>query len=109
MSDRGMKKWLPFSALTVQQDILDEMLYEKYKIKKPQVSIEQARKIDTILKSNYKGKLKIKIYIDGYLYTIKDEIKKIDQTKRLIYFENFYIPINDIIDIEDPDVLGSIC
>lgn len=109
MSDRGMKKWLPFSALTVQQDYLNQMLYEKHKIKKPQVSKEQAEKINRILKSNYKFPLIIKIFLDGYLYTIKQEILKIDQTKRLIYFNDFFIPIKDIIDIENPDEFSEIC
>ena len=50
MADRGMKRWLPFSALIEQQVYLDKMIYEKYKVEKPRVSTEQARKIDRILK-----------------------------------------------------------
>ena len=29
MSDRGMKKWLPFSSLVEQSTYLDKMIYEK--------------------------------------------------------------------------------
>ena len=35
MSDRGMKKWAPFSSLIEQSTCLEEMRYQKNKIEKP--------------------------------------------------------------------------
>ena len=62
MSDRGMKKWAPFSSLIEQSSVLNEMFYEKNKKAKPQISSERASKINQIL-SNYGGeKIKIKYY-----------------------------------------------
>ena len=109
MSDRGMKKWLPFSALVEQNSYLEKMLYEKRKIKKPQVSTEQALKIDRILKEYYLNTLSFKVYIDGYLYSFKAKIKKIDKANNLIYFDDFYLNINNILDIENPNEFDSIC
>lgn len=109
MSDRGMKKWLPFNALIEQNQYLEKFLYEKNKIRKPQVSVEQAKKIDRILKEHATNELVFKVYIDGYLYTFKSKIKNINLNSRVIEFEDFYLPIKDIIDIDDPDGFDSIC
>ena len=49
MSDRGMKKWAPFSSLIEQSTCLEEMRYQKNKIEKPLISIEKAREINEIL------------------------------------------------------------
>ena len=49
MAERGMKKFLPFSSLTEQANFINEMVYEKNKIPKPQISNEQAEKINRIL------------------------------------------------------------
>lgn len=110
MANRGMKKWLPFQSLTEQSTYLDKMLYEKYKIDKPQVSIEQARKIDRILKE-YDGSssLTMKIFMDGYLYNYTGKIYKIDKNKKIIYFYDFFIPVKNILDIEDPSPFNDIC
>lgn len=109
MSDRGMKKWLPFASLVEQNEYLEQMIYEKNKIKKPQVSIEQARKIDLILKEHQDLTLNFKIYLDGYLYQFAGKIVKIDLNKHLIFFKDFYVPIKDVIDIDDPNYFSDIC
>jgi len=109
MSDRGMKKWLPFSALVEQNEYLEKFLYEKNKIRKPQVSTEQAKKIDRILKECADHELVFHTYIDGYLYTFRAKLKTININNHTIEFEDFFIPIKDIIDIEDPDDFYTIC
>jgi len=109
MSDRGMKKWLPFAALVEQNVYLEQMIYEKNKIPKPQVSVEQGRKIDRILKEHSYNELKFRIYLDGYLYTFVGKIEQIDLNKHKIYFKDFFVPIKDIIDIEDPEPFEDIC
>ncbi len=107
--DRGMKKWLPFSSLVEQNQFLEEMLYEKNKIRKPKISTEQARKIDLILHEHIDMPLTFKIYFDGYLYTFRAQIQKIDKNSNLVYFKDFFIPIKDIIDIDDPSDFENIC
>ena len=56
MAERGMKKFLPFSSLTEQANFINEMVYEKNKIPKPQISNEQAEKINRILLQNFNKK-----------------------------------------------------
>lgn len=109
MADRGMKKRLPFASLVEQQEYLNKMLYEKNKIARPLVSIERARKIDTILKLYPNTTLNFELYIDGYLYTYVGKILKIDKNKKLVYFDEFFLPIRDIIDIENPNPFADIC
>lgn len=108
-NNRGMKRWLPFSNLVEQQTFIDKMLYEKYKIDRPRVSIEQARKIDRLLKEYSSTSLTFKLYMDGYLYTYKGKIVKLDKNKKIVYFDDFFIPLINIIDIEDPDPFSDIC
>ena len=109
MADRGMKKWLPFQSLIEQEKYLDKMLYEKYKIEKPQISVEQARKINRILSTYTGDTLTMKIYIDGYLYIYSGKIEKIDKSKKILIFEDFYIPIKNVIDIEESAPFLEIC
>jgi len=108
MSDRGMKKWLPFNALIEQNEYLEKMIYEKNKIKKPQVSIEQARKIDRILKEHQDIPLHFKIYLDGYLYSFTGVIEEINLNTSKIYFKDFFVPIKNVIDIDDPEAFDDI-
>lgn len=99
MSDRGMKKWAPFSSLIEQSTMLEEMFYEKNKKAKPTISNERAQKINQIL-ANYHGeKLRIKYYYDGYLYETVTSIKRIDTLNRKLIFEDGNIPFSEVIDL----------
>ena len=109
MADRGMKKWLPFASLVEQQEYLNKMLYEKNKIARPLVSVERARKIDTILKLYPDLVLNFELYIDGYLYKYKGKIQHIDKNRKIIYFDEFFLPIRDIVDIDNPDPFSEVC
>lgn len=109
MADRGMKKWLPFQSLVEQGDYLDKMLYEKYKTPRPLVSIEQARKIDNILRNYSDSTLNFKLYLDGYLYKYTGKILKLDKNKKIVIFDDFEISLRDIIDIDSPNPFDDIC
>lgn len=102
MADRGMKKWLPFASLVEQGEYLSKMMYEKYKIDKPLILEDTSEIIDKILKDyDFNEVLSLKIFYDGYIYKVVDKITFIDKNKKLVYFTNFYIPINNILAIED--------
>lgn len=109
-NDRGMKKYLPFASLIEQSDELQKMIYEKGKKEKPLVSIEQARKIDNILRNYDKNvPYAFKLYYDGYIYEYYGKIIFIDKNKKEIVFNDFSLPIKNIIDIEDNDYLYDVC
>jgi len=100
MSDRGMKKWAPFSSLIEQSTCLEQMRYEKNKIDKPLISNERAEKINQIL-INYAGQdVEIKYFYDGYLYSIVTKIKRIDKEFKKLILPNGSLSFKDIIDIE---------
>ncbi len=102
MADRGMKKWLPFSSLIEQGKYLSKMMYEKYKIDKPIILEDKEKEINDILKEyDFTNPLSLTIYFDGYIYKIIDKIHFIDKNKKLVYFTNFYIPISNILSIDD--------
>jgi hypothetical protein len=106
MSDRGMKKWAPFSSLIEQATCLEEMKYQRNKIEKPILAEDQIEKINYILSSYKKGEIvKIKFFHDGYLYFVTSSIKRIDVENRCLILEQGKLHFNDIIDIEANEYL----
>ncbi len=101
MSDRGMKKWAPYSSLIEQATCLEEMKYQRNKIAKPILTEDQIEKINYVLQSYKKGEtVKIKFYSDGYLYEIETTIKRIDLENRVLVLENGKLKFENIIDID---------
>ena len=105
MSDRGMKKWAPYSSLIEQATCLEEMKYQRNKIAKPILTEDQMEKINFVLQSYKKGQyVNIKFYNDGYLYIINTTIKRIDLENRKLILENGKLDLSNIIDIEAENV-----
>ena len=108
--DRGMKKFLPFSSLVEHEKCLNKMLIEKNKVKKPQLAIEQARKINNILLNiNFDNEYRFKLYLDGYIYFVVSKIKDINFNAKKLYFEDLEISFSSILDIENDDPFNDIC
>ena len=102
MSDRGMKKWAPFSSLIEQATCLEQMRYERNKIEKPVLTDDQMEKINYVLQNYRKGQtVKIKFYNDGYLYFIETQIKRIDLENRYLILTNGKLRFEDLIDIDN--------
>ncbi len=102
MSDRGMKKWAPFSSLIEQATCLEQMKYERNKIPKPVLTDDQKEKIEYVLQSYQKGQsVKIKFYNDGYLYIIETQIKRIDIENRCLVLTKGKLKFENIIDIDN--------
>ena len=101
MSDRGMKKWAPYSSLIEQATCLEEMKYQRNKIPKPILTEDQKEKINYVLQSYQKGQIvKIKFFNDGYLYFISSSIRRIDLENRKLILEQGKLDFANIIDIE---------
>ncbi|MBR4378303.1 MAG: YolD-like family protein [Bacilli bacterium] len=101
MSDRGMKKWAPYSSLIEQATCLEEMKYQRNKIAKPILTEDQKEKINYVLQSYQKGQVvKIKFFNDGYLYYINSTIKRIDLENRRLILEHGNLDFVNIIDME---------
>ena len=102
MSDRGMKKWAPFSSLIEQATCLEQMKYERNKIEKPVLTDDQLEKINYVLQMYRKGQtVKIKFYNDGYLYVIETQIKRIDLENRILILTDGKLRFENLIDIDN--------
>ena len=102
MSDRGMKKWAPFSSLIEQATCLEQMKYERNKIEKPILTDDQKEKINYVLTTYRKGQtVKIKFYNDGYLYFIETQIKRIDLENRVLILLDGKLRFENLIDIDN--------
>lgn len=105
MSDRGMKKWAPFSSLIEQATCLEQMKYQRNKISKPVLTEDQIEKINYVLQSYKKGQIvKIKFFHDGYLYEINTTIKRIDLENQILILENGKLEFANLIDIDTNEV-----
>ena len=101
MSDRGMKKWAPYSSLNEQATCLEEMKYQRNKIAKPILTEDQKEKINFVLQSYQKGQIvRIKFFNDGYLYFISTTIKRIDLENKKLILEQGKLDFTNIVDIE---------
>ena len=101
MSDRGMKKWAPYSSLIEQATCLEEMKYQRNKIPRPILTEDQKEKINYVLQSYQKGQIvNIKFFNDGYLYYISSTIKRIDLENRKLILDHGKLDFINIIDIE---------
>lgn len=88
--DRGIIKWLPFESLTPNKKVIDTILYEKNKVKKPILSLEQQQEMEEkIIEAFYEQiEITLKIYINGYIKTIISPILEIDYTYKKIILKN---------------------
>ena len=101
MSDRGMKKWSPYSSLIEQATCLEQMKYQRNKIERPILTDDQKEKINYALQSYKKGQIiKIKFFHDGYLYEINTSIKRIDLENHVLVLENGKLDFINIVDID---------
>ena len=105
MSDRGMKKWAPYSSLIEQASFLDNMKYKKNKKTKPILSEDQKEKINYVLTNTKKDQtLKIQFYYDGYFYLVESRLKKIDLENQQVILEDGKLKFSQILDIENPNL-----
>ena len=103
MHDRGMIKWMPFNSVINSKIIVNEIEYEKKWIPKPILSSDQINTLEEKIKDAYyaHNPVNITIYNAGYFKEIKDNIIKLDNVNKMIYFKNNYpIYFNEIINIK---------
>ena len=97
-----MNSWLPFNAVCDGTSLVDKIIQEKSRFRKPTLSEEQLDEIQEkiITAFNNKEIIEIKYYNAGYYYEIKNIIKKIDAIQRRIILGNGKILLfSQIIDV----------
>ncbi|MCQ2776360.1 MAG: YolD-like family protein [Bacilli bacterium] len=95
MSDRGMKKWAPYKALTEQYDALEELHKKEEICEKPVLSSDEEEEINDFL-VNYAGQTAtFQYYRKQRVNELTSKIIKIDipnrrlvlEDKKIIHFE----------------------
>ena len=88
--DRGIIKWQPFESLESSQQIIQSLMQEKKKIKKPLLSEEEIMALEEkIIAAFYtQEKVQITFYQNGTMKKITSQIIKIDQIYKLVYLQN---------------------
>ena len=89
-SDRGIIKWTPFNSIVYQRQIIDNLVNEKNKITKPNLSQEQIEKNEQLLIEAFYEQIKIKIdyFKEGFILSTYSEISNIDYTFKKIRLKN---------------------
>lgn len=105
---RNMVKWQPFKTMPQQYEMLDQHIEDQNKIDMPLLSDEQLQeineKVHEIIEKNRISE--ISYWDNGYIYTIKCYIKKVNQLNgnmEVLKKDNYNkadIPINTIINVE---------
>ena len=72
--DRGIVKWAPFSSLVGQKEMIDALVLEKQKIKKPILSLEQQMEIEEKLMEAFYEQIEVtlQIYKKGVIFYLND-------------------------------------
>ena len=97
-TNRGMKKWAPFSALS-EQSLYINKVKNRYQEKEIEICDDLIYQIEHIL-NNYHGEIVNIKYFNSGLKTIIGTIKKIDTINNTITIENKVIHIAAIKNIE---------
>lgn len=90
MTDRGMIKWMPFNSVVSNKSVVNSILKEKAKIKKPEISEEEISVLEEEIIDAYYSQMSIDItyYKNGDLLKTRGKIKKIDQVYKMVYLDN---------------------
>lgn len=100
MIDRKMIKWQPFDSVVHTKSVVKELIYNKEKIDKINLSEEQLFEIENNIKIAYRTKSIIFIsYIySGNLMNFKGTIKKIDLTqKKIVFYDKTILYFSQIL------------
>ncbi len=98
---RGMKKWLPFKSLNSQYEILNDYIEEKNKVTMPELSSDKQEQINERLTTLNTGDMvKITYFSDGHILTKKLCYQTTDPLKKKIYFKDFNLDLEKLLDIE---------
>ena len=103
MSDRGMKKWLPFDSLTNTYKMKQELSRKKIKVEMPILSEDQLNKLEITIKEAFFNKdiVKIHYYFNNNIIIKEAKIKSIDyNNKYILLSDNTKLYYKQIINVE---------
>lgn len=103
MQDRGYKKWAPFNSVINGKILVNELLKEKTKINKPTLSEDQIEVLNEKIFEAYTNhsKIKLSVFKNMNIIELIGYINNINHIKKCITFNNSYIYLNQIININN--------
>lgn len=100
MSDRGMKKYVPFKSLVAQSECLEQLRYKRNKIEKPKISSDKAEELNEILQNvNPDYLYELTYFYDGYLYKLTANILGIDTINKKLNTDKGSLYLYDVLNI----------
>jgi hypothetical protein len=99
MSERGMKKWAPFSSLIEQKNTIHRMRKQRNKQIKPHLSQEAAEALNESLQRSLGKKIKVKFFYQHTIYVETFHVIKLDEDNKSLVCKEFTIPYKDLLDI----------
>lgn len=99
MSDRGMKKWLPYKSLTEQNGYLSDIIARKSVEERPIPMEDEARKIDSFLRNYAGGEIEFRYFASGHVHRYRGAPLRIDFRKKAIVFPSFEVSISSIVEV----------
>ena len=99
MSDRGMKKWLPYKSLTEQGGYLSEIIARKSVEEQPIPMEDEAEKIDSFLRNYADGEIELRYFTSGHVHHYKGVPIRVDFRKKRIAVASFEVPFAAIVEI----------
>lgn len=101
MSDRGMKKWIPYQSLIEHDEFLKKYRLNKNKIDKPILFEDKIEEINLFLTNlDFNNLVKITYFENGNIIKIIDKIKRIDLNNQSLIISDIKIPLTNLLDIE---------
>ena len=87
---RGKIKWNAFKTLPEQYEQLEQYVQDQNKIDMPMLSDEQVQILNDKLnmKIHDNSQANVEYYLDGYIYSVKGYIKKIDTIESMLTITN---------------------
>lgn len=101
MKERGMVKWAPYKSLNQQADYLSKMAYERNKRAMPQLSLDQQAEINNLLSHYHQQEISLCYFRDGYFFTEKGRIERIDSAYRVLTINDVDVCFRDVVSILD--------
>lgn len=100
MTDRGMKKWLPFNSLIEQKEYIRQIKESKKNELLPDLSEDQISQVNHLL-TNYDGQMvNISYILDSKKSNIVGYIKKVDTINGFIIINDKKINIKNLTNVK---------
>lgn len=102
-SNRGMIKWQPFSAVIPGNHLVNKIINDKSKIKKPELSEEQLKEIEKLVLISYSNKEPFHFcyFYNGQELIKYGFIKDINSvTKKILLSDGTLLFFNQIVSIK---------